>query len=663
MNYYSQLGELLTAEHCTSSRCPHHCHAIDVQDPLRMREAAYFRSLYRSKKCPPIGELARHVGHSADADLVIGLLLSTYAMVSETELLSALRDEIAESLPESDRIAALLDIGTDNGLALLEVHDVNLLLASTANPLVRRAGLRHLSVLGQNIAHEWLRETPSFLHGFGEALHWMLSASLIGLSRPDILDNVRICQDDLVRYVPQAENKERSGITVMQFALWGSFGRPGEGDSGGLSVFLSSLGDALAQEDGIGQVITVTHATEEELLNGDGWLEDRGNGHQILRIPTMTPDIWSNNTLSGYSDIDWWLRMLLPPLALVPDVAHVRFGTNLTLKAAKAVRSLGCHLAFTIAPDPHRTILEANHAASGGIDVVGMDRDLHRVFIAELLAEWAQAPIAIPSAYQEGETRRFFPELATRFQSRSIPVIPEGIVSRRTRATDSVVADRLISKLYEPDAMDGLGYDSRELTVLLNVGRWNRLKQQDVLVEAWLDSGLWESSVLVSVGGNIERPGEVERSMRQRVRRLLLAAPAGARKHFAWLSALSNDEVRILEHALSDHFPNGPHVYVCSSLKEEFGIAVLEAMEAGLLVVAPRRGGCSHYIKPGTTGFLMDTSSAWAISADLSAILGQHRSRQEEYLAISVEGRRVVRNEFQIEMSARKFATQYMQLM
>jgi glycosyltransferase involved in cell wall biosynthesis len=50
----------------------------------------------------------------------------------------------------------------------------------------------------------------------------------------------------------------------------------------------------------------------------------------------------------------------------------------------------------------------------------------------------------------------------------------------------------------------------------------------------------------------------------------------------------------------------GGGVYVDGALKEEFGLAVLEALAAGLVVVAPSTGGPSTYIEHGDTGILVD---------------------------------------------------------
>jgi glycosyltransferase involved in cell wall biosynthesis len=60
-------------------------------------------------------------------------------------------------------------------------------------------------------------------------------------------------------------------------------------------------------------------------------------------------------------------------------------------------------------------------------------------------------------------------------------------------------------------------------------------------------------------------------------------------------------------------------VYVCGSLKEEFGLAVIEALAAGLVVVAPDGGGPATYIDEGVTGFLVDTRSPQAVGAGMAA--------------------------------------------
>jgi glycosyltransferase involved in cell wall biosynthesis len=54
--------------------------------------------------------------------------------------------------------------------------------------------------------------------------------------------------------------------------------------------------------------------------------------------------------------------------------------------------------------------------------------------------------------------------------------------------------------------------------------------------------------------------------------------------------------------------------YACASAKEEFGLAVVEALAAGLPVVAPRVGGPATYVEEGVTGVLVDTTDPVALA-------------------------------------------------
>ena len=59
-------------------------------------------------------------------------------------------------------------------------------------------------------------------------------------------------------------------------------------------------------------------------------------------------------------------------------------------------------------------------------------------------------------------------------------------------------------------------------------------------------------------------------------------------------------------------------VYACPSRKEEFGLALLEALAAGLSVVGPDRGGPATYIEDGHSGFLADTTDLESLRRGLA---------------------------------------------
>jgi glycosyltransferase involved in cell wall biosynthesis len=206
-------------------------------------------------------------------------------------------------------------------------------------------------------------------------------------------------------------------------------------------------------------------------------------------------------------------------------------------------------------------------------------------------------------------------------------VVPEGIdVSVTTAARAEILAapgvgavlaglDRLIAALPE---------HRRGLPIALSVGRLHRVKGMATVVEAWAaHSALRERCNLVIVGGDLRDPSADERGQLDAIDAVLANHP-GAAQGLIMAGHQPNDVVARWMAAAQLGFgeliaPGG--VYVCGSLKEEFGLALIEALAAGLVVVGPEGGGPATYIDEGVTGFLVDTRSPLAVGRGIAAAL------------------------------------------
>jgi len=133
---------------------------------------------------------------------------------------------------------------------------------------------------------------------------------------------------------------------------------------------------------------------------------------------------------------------------------------------------------------------------------------------------------------------------------------------------------------------------------------------------AWAADPLIHSRYnLVLVGGDLVNPTQTEQTVLNAIDQVIpLESPL--REGLVLLGGRPRADVaRLLVATVQGRvgFWSKGGLYVDGELKEEFGLALIEAMAAGLVVIAPSTGGPPTYVVHGDTGVLVDPG------ADLAA--------------------------------------------
>ncbi len=248
---------------------------------------------------------------------------------------------------------------------------------------------------------------------------------------------------------------------------------------------------------------------------------------------------------------------------------------------------LGILLGFTL-PDAGPPVLSVEHRATAVADVM-VPRAL--VPILPLLFRLSRRRIAAVVAVSQ-ENRRTLLNLY-RLPSAQIEVIPNGIDLAPFAGPQAPEADAAALRR----AFD-LPAGSR---VVITVGRLAFNKGQHHLVAA-------APAVLArcpDVRFLLIGEGEAQAMLTSRI------AALGLERHII-LAGRQNDVASLLR---------GSDVFVLPSLAEGFALALLEAMAAGLPVVATRVGGAEELITPGVNGFLVPPADPEALATALLNVL------------------------------------------
>jgi glycosyltransferase involved in cell wall biosynthesis len=485
-----------------------------------------------------------------------------------------------------------------------------------------------------------------------------------------------------------------AGTTVAQLFLHadidGELSQVGAGDNGGIATLLVRLGDALvAGQGGVERVITLSRGTHENTLDALADVGSTLRGHSFATIPFVGPPVSSIDAWPRRVATQRGIRRILRSAGAV-DAIHLRMADVGSLAAATVARDLEIPVVFTVAPDPHGVIdsLESSGALTranfGTVDAV--EHFWFRARLVQRLAADSAHTVLFPRPQLQQDIERLIGiDIDAHPEGHS--VIPEGIdlaVIDRSRTdalgslgltggnlvvstetdteidTDTHARDAVgpaAEAFDELDALLGtLPPARRGLPVLISVGRLHRVKGMAALVEAWCTTpSLQQRCNLLIVGGDLEHPSFDERDELQRIhtamadgtgaaesaRGLLLSGHRANDTVARWLAAVRYGRPHLAA-------PFG--VYVCASMKEEFGIALLEAMATGLTVVAPDGGGPATYVEHGVTGMLVDTGDPAALGRavmDALTLAASVHSGTNAALA-----RDMVANKFTIEAMA-----------
>lgn len=498
----------------------------------------------------------------------------------------------------------------------------------------------------------WLREVPELAWVTGnpvpDRLHWLAE-------RP-----------------PRPPNGDAAGpgLRIAQILMQGrvdaGLTAPGSGDGGGLVTLQVGLTDELAKHDAVDEVYLVTRSIGESGRFAHP-LERIGSKGALARLSFGGPGYVPTSQMWPYRpELERQLREFL--IAEGPfDALHLRFADVGTFAAARVGEELGIPIFFTLAPDPHAVIASAE--ASGQLTREGFaaadlsQHYLFRAWMVDWMLDAADRLALLPREEQERQFRALLGVDLSEDPDRFV-VIPEGVDYTVAQSAARTVAQmgkdgpapRVVEDLAR--AVADLPEARRGLPIILTVGRLNRVKGMDRVVESWAGDPVLRSGFnLVVVGGNLADPSLEEREVLDAITSVMAGA-VGPDTGLILMGSRPHRDVAFIMAAVALGVPglirsNG--IYVSGSEKEEFGLAIVEALAAGLPVVAPSTGGPSTYVDHGFTGYLGDTRDVGEIR---KGIRWADRARLSEVRADA--SRRLVRSEYSLRAMADGLVDLYM---
>jgi len=468
------------------------------------------------------------------------------------------------------------------------------------------------------------------------------------------LDPSRSLYRDYLRFRHEKLVPEECGLVVIQTMFYGDPEYSGKGHGGGLGTLLKTLGNQLTKHEQISLVITLTiHQSWNEhkpfLLRYD-------SGHLLVRLPIYLNTDDANAFVKRELAIKRAVARFLSAWQIQPDILHVRYLDNASKAMAKLAKQMNAKLVFTLTPDPHRNMSGTN----GEIVCFKVDETLeklNKITIGDELLAMTDGIVGIGGESVRQELALYFPQLKQVGDPADVRMIGEGIDTN----IDAQPFD--IWQFLETHA---LGYSIApsytDQPIILSIGRLNEQKGQTHLLKAWGESQIWHDYNLIIIGGSRHDAHADEAAIMVDFQTFMDSHQELAGR-FAHIEALPNADIRSIERTIMEHASARlPNVYVCPSVKEEFGISILEAMSEGFLIFAPIKGGVKTYLTSGQNGFLIDTTDASSIQQGIETVLYDSHLQHADFERIMQSGKRTVLDHFSMDEIAKNFAELYLGL-
>ncbi len=431
----------------------------------------------------------------------------------------------------------------------------------------------------------------------------------------------------------------------------------GQGSTGGIATLLIQLGEAMTVDPRVATVTTIGQGSATEAVSS---LDVEAGSHAVASAPLGNhEDAFFTGAWPAVIAAERGLRRILAHRR--STLVHLRMADVGSVAAARVARRQRLPIVFTLAPDPHAVIAEMERsgelgrATFGAADAAGAL--WFRARMVRELADAAMQVVLFPRSELRARLRDLLGIDITADPGR-YHVIPEGIdpipagaalaevaragSDRGTRANAGGDAQSpVLTELRV--AVAALGPHRLGLPLVVSVGRLAEVKGMARIVEAFAaDASLRLRANLVIVGGDLIDPTPEERAEIERVEGVITRHPEMTEAIVMLGHRPHDDVLRVLAVAEAGLGPDiaAGGAYVCGSRKEEFGLAIVEALAVGLPVVAPRAGGPASYVEDGVTGRLVDTMDRPALVGGIHGALDLSRVRGRAERARDLVARR-----------------------